>query len=198
MQILLASNNEKKAAELAEILAPIGAKILKLSNVASYEEPIENGKTFADNALIKARAGAAHTDLITIADDSGLVVDELNGCPGVLSARWSGKHGDDEANNNLLLGQMEHVPDERRQAAFVCVCAVVFPNGEEAVVEGRWDGQLLRKPQGDNGFGYDPIFLPAEEFPNGRSSAELSAAEKNSLSHRRKALDQLVPLLMKG
>lgn len=198
MQILLASNNEKKAAELAEILAPIGAKILKLSNVASYEEPIENGKTFADNALIKARAGAAHTDLITIADDSGLVVDELNGCPGVLSARWSGKHGDDEANKNLLLGQMEHVPDERRQAAFVCVCAVVFPNGEEAVVEGRWDGQLLRKPQGDNGFGYDPIFLPAEEFPNGRSSAELSAAEKNSLSHRRKALDQLVPLLMKG
>lgn len=198
MQVLLASNNEKKAAELAEILAPIGAKILKLSNVASYEEPIENGKTFADNALIKARAGAAHTDLITIADDSGLVVDELNGCPGVLSARWSGKHGDDEANKNLLLGQMEHVPDERRQAAFVCVCAVVFPNGEEAVVEGRWDGQLLRKPQGDNGFGYDPIFLPAEEFPNGRSSAELSAAEKNSLSHRRKALDQLVPLLMKG
>ncbi len=198
MQILLASNNEKKAAELAEILAPIGAEILKLSNVASYEEPIENGKTFADNALIKARAGAANTGLITIADDSGLVVDELNGCPGVLSARWSGKHGDDEANNNLLLGQMEHVPDERRQAAFVCVCAVVFPNGEEAVVEGRWEGQLLRKPQGDNGFGYDPIFLPAEEFPNGRSSAQLSAAEKNSLSHRRKALDQLVPLLMKG
>ena len=198
MQILLASNNEKKAAELAEILAPIGAEILKLSNVASYEEPIENGKTFADNALIKARAGAANTGLITIADDSGLVVDELNGCPGVLSARGSGKHGDDEANNNLLLGQMEHVPDERRQAAFVCVCAVVFPNGEEAVVEGRWEGQLLRKPQGDNGFGYDPIFLPAEEFPNGRSSAQLSAAEKNSLSHRRKALDQLVPLLMKG
>ena len=198
MQILLASNNEKKAAELAEILAPIGAEILKLSNVASYEEPIENGKTFADNALIKARAGAANTGLITIADDSGLVVDELNGCPGVLSARWSGKHGDDEANNNLLLGQMEHVPDERRQAAFVCVCAVVFPNGEEAVVEGRWEGQLLRKPQGDNGFGYDPIFLPAEEFPNGRSSAQLSAAEKNSLSHRRKALDQLVPLLIKG
>ena len=198
MQILLASNNAKKAGELAEILAPIGAEILKLSNVASYEEPIENGKTFADNALIKARAGATNTGLITIADDSGLAVDELNGCPGVLSARWSGKHGDDEANNNLLLRQMEHVPDERRQAAFVCVCAVVFPNGEEAVVEGRWEGHLLRKPQGDNGFGYDPIFLPAEEFPNGRSSAELSAAEKNSLSHRRKALDQLVPLLIKG
>lgn len=198
MRILLASNNEKKAAELAEILTPIGAEILKLSNVARYEEPIENGKTFADNALIKARAGAANTGLITIADDSGLVVDELNGCPGVLSARWSGQHGDDEANNNLLLRQMEHVPDERRQAAFVCVCAVVFPNGDEAVVEGRWEGQLLRKPQGENGFGYDPIFLPAEEFPNGRSSAELSAAEKNSLSHRRKALDQLVPLLIKG
>lgn len=198
MQILLASNNEKKAAELAEILTPIGAEILKLHDVARYEEPIENGKTFTDNALIKARAGAANTGLITIADDSGLVVDELNGCPGVLSARWSGHHGDDEANNNLLLQQMEHVPDERRQAAFVCVCAVVFPNREEAVVEGRWEGQLLRKPQGENGFGYDPIFLPAEEFPNGRSSAELSAAEKNSLSHRRKALDQLVPLLIKG
>lgn len=198
MQILLASNNPKKATELAEILNNIGIEILQLSDVPHCEEPIEDGRTFEENALIKARAGVKHTGMITVADDSGLSVAELNGCPGVLSARWSGHHGDDRANNTLILRQMEHVPDERRQAAFVSVCAVVFPNGKEIVVEGRWEGRLLRKPQGENGFGYDPIFLPAEEFPNGRSSAQLSPAEKNNLSHRRKALEKLVPLLAQG
>ncbi len=198
MQILLASNNAKKAKELREILAASGiaeVEILQLSDVPAYTEPIEDGRTFTDNALIKARAGAKNTGLITIADDSGLAVAELNGCPGALSARWSGTHGDDAANNTLLLAQMEHVPDERRGAEFISVCALVFPNGEETVVEGRWVGHLLRKPQGTNGFGYDPIFLPMEEFPNGRSSAELSAEEKNTLSHRHKALAQLVPVI---
>ena len=122
-------------------------------------------------------------------------VEELNGCPGVLSARWSGQHGDDQANNILLLKQMAHVPEERRQAAFVSVCALVVPNGEEHVVTGQWDGWMLTEPRGDNGFGYDPLFLPNEEFPNGRSSAQLSPAEKNALSHRGKALAQLVPIV---
>lgn len=195
MKILLASNNQKKARELHDILAGKGVEIVTLADVPTYDEPIEDGRTFADNALIKARAGVQHTGLVTIADDSGLVVDELHGAPGVLSARWSGRHGDDLANNTLLLGQLAHVPDERRQAAFVSVCALVVPNGEEHVVEGRWDGWLLREPRGENGFGYDPLFLPNEEFPNGRSSAQLSAAEKNALSHRGKALGKLVPII---
>lgn len=195
MKILLASNNQKKARELHDILASKGVEIVTLADVPTYDEPIEDGRTFADNALIKARAGAQHTGLVTIADDSGLAVDELHGAPGVLSARWSGRHGDDLANNTLLLGQLAHVPDERRKAAFVSVCALVVPNGEEHVVEGRWDGWLLREPRGENGFGYDPLFLPNEEFPNGRSSAQLSAAEKNALSHRGKALGKLVPII---
>lgn len=195
MKILLASNNPKKAHELRTILANSGIEILTLADVPHYAEPIEDGRTFADNALIKAHAGAQHTGLVTIADDSGFTVEELNGCPGVLSARWSGQHGDDQANNLLLLKQMAHVPEERRQAAFVSVCALVVPNGEEHVVTGQWDGWMLTEPRGDNGFGYDPLFLPNEEFPNGRSSAQLSPAEKNALSHRGKALAQLVPIV---
>ena len=175
MKILLASNNPKKAHELRTILANSGIEILTLADVPHYDEPIEDGRTFAD--------------------DSGFTVEELNGCPGVLSARWSGQHGDDQANNLLLLKQMAHVPEERRQAAFVSVCALVVPNGEEHVVTGQWDGWMLTEPRGDNGFGYDPLCLPNEDFPNGRSSAQLSTAEKNALSHRGKALAQLVPIV---
>lgn len=200
MRILVASNNAKKLKELEVILEAAGisgAEIVPLNAVEPYAEPKEDGRHFADNALIKARAGAKHTGLITIADDSGLTVEELNGMPGVLSARWSGGHGDDAANNNLLLNQMGDVPEGRRQAAFVSVCALVTPDGEEHVVEGRWEGRLLTAPQGDNGFGYDPLFVPAEEDSAGtcRSSAELSAEEKNALSHRGKALIQLVPVI---
>lgn len=198
MQILVASNNAKKLGELERILAEAdvaGVELLPLNQAPVYEEPVEDGRTFADNALIKARAGARATGLVCIADDSGLAVEELNGMPGVLSARWSGRHGDDEANNALLLGQMAHVPAQRRSCSFVSVCALVTPDGEEHVAEGRWEGTLLREPVGENGFGYDPLFLPADEIAAGRSSAQLTPEEKNSLSHRGKALAQLVEVI---
>lgn len=196
MDLLLASNNKKKAAELQRVLdraGITGIKILLLKDAPAYEEPVEDGRTFEDNALIKARAGAEATGLATLADDSGLAVDELNGMPGVLSARWSGGHGDDEANNDLLLGQMAHVPDERRGCAFVSVCALVLPGGDEHVARGEWRGTLLRERRGENGFGYDPLFLPDDA--DGRSSAELSPEEKDARSHRGKALAQLVPVM---
>ncbi|GAB3700636.1 RdgB/HAM1 family non-canonical purine NTP pyrophosphatase [Corynebacterium nasicanis] len=198
MQLLVASNNAKKLSELERILADAGVEgveVTPLNAVRAYPEPVEDGRTFADNALLKARAGARETGLVCIADDSGLAVEELNGMPGVLSARWSGGHGDDAANNALLLGQMAHVPDDRRSCAFVSVCALVTPSGEEHVAEGRWEGALLREPVGDNGFGYDPLFLPADEVAAGRSSAQLSPEEKNALSHRGKALAQLVEVI---
>lgn len=195
LKLLVASNNQKKLSELERILSEAGiagVELLSLADAPSYAEPIEDGSTFADNALIKARAGVAHTSLVTIADDSGIAVDELNGMPGVLSARWSGRHGDDAANNELLLNQMAHVPDERRSAAFVSVCALVTPDGREYVVEGRWPGHLLRAPQGKNGFGYDPLFQPEGES---RSSAEMSSEEKNAVSHRGRALAQLIDVI---
>ena len=198
MQLLVASNNAKKLGELQKILhdaAVPDIELLPLSAVAAYDEPVENGRTFADNALIKARAGVAATGLPTIADDSGLAVEELNGMPGVLSARWAGRHGDDAANNALLLAQMADVPDERRHAAFVSVCALVTPDGKEHVAEGRWEGTLLREPVGDNGFGYDPLFRPADDVAAGRSSAQLTPGEKNALSHRGRALAQLVEVI---
>ncbi|QPK78835.1 RdgB/HAM1 family non-canonical purine NTP pyrophosphatase [Corynebacterium lizhenjunii] len=195
MRLLVASNNAKKTLELERILADAGInglEVLPLASVPEYPEPVEDGRTFADNALIKARAGAAHSGLPTVADDSGLVVEELGGMPGVLSARWSGTHGDDAANNRLLLAQMAHVPDSRRAASFVSVCALVTPDGQEFVTEGRWEGTLLREPAGEGGFGYDPLFQPEGEA---RSSAQMSPAEKNAVSHRGRALAQLVPHL---
>lgn len=192
MLILVASNNPKKLGELERILSDAhitNVDLVPLSDVEAYPEPVEDGRTFADNALIKARAGAKATGMPCIADDSGLAVEELNGMPGVLSARWSGGHGDDEANNELLLAQMRDVPEERRQAAFVSVCALVTPEGAVHLAEGRWEGTLLREPQGENGFGYDPIFQPEGE---NRSSAQMSPAEKNAVSHRGRALAQLV------
>ena len=199
MRLLVASNNAKKLRELERILAGagiVGVELVPLSAVAAYDEPVEDGRTFADNALIKARAGARETGLVTVADDSGLAVEELGGMPGVLSARWSGGHGDDAANTALLLAQMSDVPEERRAAAFVSVCALVTPDGQEHVSEGRWEGRLLRDEVGENGFGYDPAFLPNEEIDGaGRSSAQLSAEEKDALSHRGKALTGLVDVI---
>lgn len=201
MKLHVASNNPKKLNELRRILDAAGisgVELLALADVPDYPEPVEDGRTFADNALIKARAGAAATGYVTVADDSGLTVDELNGMPGVLSARWSGQHGDDRANNDLLLAQLADVPDSRRGAAFISVCALVTPDGTERVAEGEWRGHLLREPVGDNGFGYDPLFVPMEEEligAEGRSSAQLTAAEKDALSHRGKALEQLAPYI---
>lgn len=197
-KVLLASRNAKKLTELRRVVATAGLggiDVVGLDDVPEYPEEPETGATFEENALIKARSGAAATGLPCVADDSGIAVDALNGMPGVLSARWSGRHGDDRANNDLLLAQLADVPAERRGAAFVSACALVVPGGSELVVRGEWRGVLLSEPKGDNGFGYDPLFEPADELAAGRSSAELSPQEKDALSHRGKALAELVPAL---
>ncbi len=163
-----------------------------LDEVPEFPEAPETGATFEDNALAKARDGAAATGMPCVADDSGLEVDALNGMPGVLSARWSGTHGDDEANTSLLLAQLGDVPDDRRGAAFVSACALAVPGGSESVVRGEWRGAIARSPKGENGFGYDPIFVPEGD---GRSAAELTAEEKDAASHRGRALALLIPAL---
>ncbi|KAA1020218.1 non-canonical purine NTP pyrophosphatase [Pseudonocardia sp. EV170527-09] len=212
MRILLATRNAKKLVELRRITEAAGlsgVEIVGLADVPEFPEAPETGATFAANALAKARDAAAATGLPAIADDSGITVDALNGMPGIFSARWSGRHGDDAANLALLLGQTADVPDERRGAAFVCAAALVTPeaaaglrdtDGPDAedsvpgrtVVHGTWRGTLLRAPRGENGFGYDPIFAPEGDT---RSSAELSAEEKDAASHRGTALRALVPHL---
>ncbi len=193
-QVVLASRNVKKAVEMQRILAEAGLDIQVLS-VADFDgvpEVAETGATFEVNALLKARAVCAATGLAAVADDSGICVDELNGMPGILSARWAGRHGDDDANLQLLLDQLADTPDERLGAQFRCVIALVTPDGAVHIVAGEMRGRLIRERRGVNGFGYDPIFVP-EGFD--RTSAELSAAEKDVISHRGKALRALVPLL---
>ena len=165
LKVLVASGNAKKLKELETVLSELGVsgvELVSLKDVPSYDEPVENGLTFAENALIKAREGAKQTGLVCVADDSGLAVDALNGMPGILSARWCGRHGDDDANNELLLAQTSDIGDEHRGAAFVSCCALVTPDGEEFTAEGRWEGALLREPRGEGGFGYDPLFAPAD------------------------------------
>ncbi|WP_295644214.1 non-canonical purine NTP pyrophosphatase [uncultured Corynebacterium sp.] len=204
MKVLVASRNKKKLAELNRLLEAAqvtGIELVSLADVPEYPETPETGATFIDNANIKTADGVKHTGLPTIADDSGLAVDELNGMPGVLSARWSGKHGDDRANNELLLAQLSDTPDERRGAHFVSACVLQLPEqlAEKLgmrlhyEVEGRWLGRVLREERGENGFGYDPLFSPVEE--PGKSAAELTAERKDELSHRGKALAQLVAVL---
>jgi XTP/dITP diphosphohydrolase len=193
-RVLLASRNPKKLAELRRILTPAlgGSEIVGLDDVSAFDEVPESGATFEANALIKAREGFAHTGLATVADDSGLVVDALNGMPGVLSARWAGGHGDDEANLRLVLAQLGDTPDDRLGAAFECAVAFVGPHGE-IVVSGRMPGHLVREPRGSNGFGYDPIFVPDDA--GGRTSAELPNDEKDAISHRGRALRALADVL---
>lgn len=192
MKILLATRNAGKLVELRRLAEGSDVEVLGLADVPEFPEAPETGATFAENALAKARDAAAATGLPSVADDSGLAVDALNGMPGVLSARWVGRHGDDLANLNLLLGQLADVPDERRGAAFVCAAALVVPDGPEEVVHGEWRGRLVRTPRGSNGFGYDPIFVPEGEE---RTSAELSPAEKDAASHRGRAFRALLPHL---
>ena len=192
-RVLLASRNAKKLAELRRILAPVsGLDIIGLDAVPPFPEAPETGATFEENALAKARDAVVATGLPTIAEDSGLSVDALNGMPGVLSARWSGKHGDDQTNLELVLAQLTDVPDARRGAAFVAAAALVTPTGTETVVRGTWPGTITRKARGTNGFGYDPIFIPEGET---RTSAELDPSEKDANSHRGRALRLLVPHL---
>ncbi|WP_103348323.1 RdgB/HAM1 family non-canonical purine NTP pyrophosphatase [Amycolatopsis sp. CA-128772] len=194
-KLLLATRNEKKLGELRRIVAAeglSGVEVIGLADVPSFPEAPETAPDFEGNAVAKARDAVAATGLAAIADDSGLAVDALNGMPGVLSARWSGRHGDDEANLDLVLGQLRDVPDDRRGAQFVCAAALVLPSGEETVVRGEWRGTLIRERRGTNGFGYDPIFRPDGE---GRTSAEMEPAEKDAASHRGLALRLLLPAL---
>jgi XTP/dITP diphosphohydrolase len=192
VKILLATRNVKKLVELQRILADIS--LVGLDDVAAYEEVAESGLTFADNALIKAREGAARTGLPTVADDSGLAVDALNAMPGVFSARWSGRHGDDLANLELVLAQIADLPDSVRGAAFVCAAALALPDGREWTVHGEMRGRLVRSPRGTGGFGYDPIFVGDGQT---RTNAELTPVEKDAISHRGKAFRALAGIIVR-
>ncbi|MEE2521499.1 RdgB/HAM1 family non-canonical purine NTP pyrophosphatase [Pseudarthrobacter sp. J75] len=202
-RLVLATHNQGKLRELRELLRgqvpglDVDTQVVDAA-AAGAPDVVETGVTFAENSLLKARAVAAATGLPAIADDSGLAVDVLGGAPGIFSARWSGRHGDDEANLQLLLAQLADVPDAHRQAAFVCAAALAVPGteadggGREVVEYGQLEGTLLREPRGEGGFGYDPILQPAGES---RSCAELSAGEKNAISHRGKAFRALLPAI---
>lgn len=195
VKLLVASRNAKKLRELRRVLDAegiSGIELVGLNEVPEFPEAPETGATFEENALAKARDGAAATGMPCVADDSGIEVDALNGMPGVLSARWSGAHGDDDANTALLLAQLRDVPDERRGAGFVSACALAVPGGDESVVRGEWRGVIARTRLGENGFGYDPVFVPEGD---GRSAAELGPEEKDAASHRGRALRLLAPAL---
>jgi XTP/dITP diphosphohydrolase len=195
-QLLLASRNAHKLDEMRRILAPkVDVEVLGLNDVDEFDEVPETGASFAENALIKAVDAAKHTGLITVADDSGLAVDALNGMPGVLSARWAGVAKNDAANLNLVLEQLADVPDERLGATFWCAAALVTPAGTRLVREGRMPGRLIRESRGSNGFGYDPIFVPSGYE---LTSAEIESAEKDQISHRGKALQALFPYIVES
>jgi len=191
---VLATRNPHKVVELRRILAEAGARIelVGLDAYPDLPEVAETGLTFAENALLKAHAVAKGTGLPSVADDSGICVDALNGMPGVFSARWAGRHGADRANLDLLLAQLSDVPAERRGGAFVCAAAIAGPSGAEKVEEGRLPGTVLDAPRGTNGFGYDPIFVP-EGYT--RTTAELSGEEKDAISHRGCAFRAIAPAI---
>jgi XTP/dITP diphosphohydrolase len=192
-RIVLATKNAHKLAELNRILAAAGfaGQLVGLDEFPGAPDVKETGLTFADNALLKARAIAAFTGLPAVADDSGLSVDALHGMPGVLSARWAGGHGDDRANLDLVLGQLSDV--DNRGAAFVCVAALVLPGDHrEWTVTGVLTGSLARAPRGSNGFGYDPIFVPDGMDT---TTAELAPADKDAISHRGRAFRALAPVI---
>jgi XTP/dITP diphosphohydrolase len=195
-RVVLATHNAHKVEEFQAIVAAVRPDL----EVVGYDgpEPVEDGVTFAANALIKARAAAAHTGLPALADDSGVAVDVLGGSPGVFSAYWAGHKKDSAANLDLLLDQLSDVADPHRTAQFVSVIALVHPDGREDTVEGRWPGRLATAPSGTGGFGYDPIFIPEGQTPGEeRTVGQWSAEEKNAESHRARAFRHLVPLLRK-
>jgi XTP/dITP diphosphohydrolase len=190
---VLATRNAHKVAELNRILADAGfaGELLGLDKVPDAPDVPETGSTFADNALLKARAIAAHTGLPAVSDDSGLTVNALNGMPGILSARWAGKHGDDQANLELVLGQLADI--DGREGAFVCVAALVLPDGSgEWTTTGVLAGSIARAPRGANGFGYDPIFVPDGME---RTTAELAPQDKDAISHRGRAFRAIAVLI---
>ncbi|MFE4518293.1 RdgB/HAM1 family non-canonical purine NTP pyrophosphatase [Kitasatospora sp. NPDC056783] len=193
-RLILATRNQHKVTELRAILADAGLDVELVGADAYPEIPDvpETGVTFAENALLKAHALARATGLPAVADDSGLCVDVLNGAPGIFSARWSGRHGDDGANLDLLLAQLSDIAEPHRGAHFFCAAALALPDGTERVVEGRLLGTLRTAPAGAGGFGYDPILQPLGET---RTCAELTAEEKNAISHRGKAFRALAPVV---
>jgi len=200
--VLLATNNKKKLTELRRIVAEQGfdLDIVAIADIEPYPEPDETEWTFAGNALIKARAGAQHSGLVTLADDSGICVDALGGMPGVRSARWAGMEHEDVANLDLVLRQINDVPAGRRTAQFRAVVALVTPDGLEFTFDGVMTGRITNAPRGARGFGYDPIFvaddqpvIPGERM---RTNAELTAEEKDAISHRGQALRAMLPTLI--
>ncbi len=193
-QLVVATNNAHKVAEIRSILAPFLtatqlARIVPLSNFTD-KEPVEDGLTFLENSLIKSRAAAEVSGLPALADDSGITVDVLGGAPGIFSARWSGRHGDDKANRDLLLSQLAAVPAAARGCAFVSVVSLVVPGEGEFWAEGRVPGKLAFEARGEGGFGYDPVFIPTGYS---KTTAQLTAEVKNSLSHRGIAVRELAP-----
>jgi XTP/dITP diphosphohydrolase len=190
MRIVLATRNPGKITELRRILS--GFDIVGLEEFPEIGDVAETGVTFEENALLKAHAVAQQSGLPAVADDSGLCVDVLGGMPGVFSARWSGRHGDDRANLELLLAQVSDVPAAKLTAHFTCVAALALPSGESRVAEGLLSGRLISTPRGANGFGYDPVFVPDADT---RTTAELSPQEKDAISHRGRAFNALVPIV---
>ena len=218
MQIVVATHNEGKLVEIRRILAEgLGSDAGRIELVSAgslnLPDPVETGVTFQENALLKARDVAARTGCPAVADDSGLIVDVMGNAPGILSARWAGRHGDDAANNALLLAQIEDIPDARRTARVRCAAALVVPQAErdadagvhqvasETVEIGEMPGVIIRAARGEHGFGYDPLFVPddqparAQGLAEPLTSAEMTPAEKNAISHRGKALRALVPAI---
>lgn len=191
MDYIIATHNLKKRDELQRILAPLGIRVL-LAEEAGVEltDVEETGTTFEENAVLKAESGCRESGFPCIADDSGLAVDFLGGEPGVYSARYSGEHGNDEANIQKLLKNLENVPDKNRTARFVCMVCVCFPDGKKLVVDGKCEGKIGFEKHGENGFGYDPVFMVGE-----KSFAELTAEEKDRISHRGNALRKLAQML---
>lgn len=194
MKVVLATHNPHKIAEFQQIVAMTRPDL----EVIGYDgpEPVEDGVTFAENALIKARAASAHTGFAAFADDSGICVDVLGGSPGIFSAYWAGQKKDATANLELLLDQLADIADPHRSAQFVSTIALVTPSGAEHTVAGVWPGRVAQRPEGVNGFGYDPIFIPDGQPADAeRTSAELSNEEKQSQSHRARAFEAFIPLL---
>ncbi len=193
MKLVLATRNEGKLVELRHLLEGIDVEVSSLAEFPEIGEIVEDGQSFRENALIKARAVVAATGTWTLADDSGLVVDALGGQPGIHSARYAGRQGDHAANNEKLLQEMRDVPDERRQAAFVCTMALISPEHREWVVEGRCEGMIARERSGTEGFGFDPLFFVGS---CGATMAELPLAQKNGISHRGQALRKMKAILI--
>ena len=189
-KVVIATNNAHKVEEIRTALDFEGWEFLTLSQCDPYDEPAEDADAFEGNALIKALAAHEHTGLAALADDSGLVVDALDGAPGVYSARYAGVHGDDAANNEKLLRELEGVSDDRRTARFVCSLAFVDEDGTQVFASGTIEGRIAHGLSGEGGFGYDPLFLP-DEFAGAKSLAEVTQDEKNAISHRGNALRAL-------